>query len=98
MEMNLLDSLNYVRSTSMFLKGIRKQLDDYIDTMPLPEGTDDLKRTNVKLWLHHYMDGSCSLESLNNILRYWGLSELLKPQIHEMEVNESGELKVYNVT
>lgn len=97
-DMNLIESLHYVRSTTLFLNAIRKQLEEYIDVMPLPEGTDNLKRANIKLWLQHYMNGICSFESLNNILKYWGVSELLKPPIHEIEVNEDGELKIFKTT
>lgn len=98
MDMNLTDSIHYVRGATKFLNGIREQLEEFIDVMPLPEGTEPIQRANIKLWLNHYMDGACSYESLKNILKYWGFDGLLKPPIHEMEVNEDGELKVYDVT
>lgn len=95
--MMLADALHYVRTTSILLNTIRKQLGEYMDTMPLPEGADDIKRAGIKMWLNHYMDGDCSYETLGNVLKTLGVKELLKPQIHEMEVSESGELKIYSI-
>lgn len=95
--MDFLDSINYVRSTSALMKSIREQLDEYFDTMPLPDGTDKIQRANIKLWIHHYMDGNCSMESLKNMLNKLGFPELIRQKTHELEVNADGELTVYKV-
>lgn len=95
--MDFIDSINYVRSTSALLKSIREQLDEYFDTMPLPEGTDHIQRANIKLWVHHYMDGNCSMESLTNMMTILGYSDLFKQRVHELEVDSDGELTVYEV-
>ena len=95
--MDFLDSINYVRSTSALLKSIRDQFDEYLDTMPLPEGTDNIQRANIKLWIHHYMNGNCSMESLKNMMNALGVPELLKQKTHELEVDADGKLTVYEV-
>ena len=95
--MQLADALHFGRALSTQAKEIRKQLNEYIDGMPLPEGSTGLQRANLKMWMNHYMDGVCSFESLNNLLNQWGLATLLKMPPHEMEVDADGKLTVYEV-
>lgn len=96
--MDLFDAINMGKMLTVQQKEIRRQLNEYFDTMHLPEGTDDIKRENVKLWLNNYMNSECSFESLTNILHSWGLSDLLNPTTaYPMKIDKEGHIEIYRM-
>ena len=97
MNINIVDALHQSRGMTLFAKSLRKDIDKYIDTVELPEGKDSLTRGNIKIWFHHYIDGTCSFTSLKNAMTFFGVGDFLKEAIHEVEISEDGKLKLYEV-
>ena len=97
MNLNCTDSITYIQSTTKLLKEMRRTIDDYMDTMPLPEDIDKIKRANIKIWVHSYMNGKCTMDSLKNIMQEIGVSDLLAEPFHELEVSKDGEVTVYDI-
>lgn len=97
MNMNFTDSITYIQSTTKLLKEMRRTLDAYMDTMPLPEDIDKITRGNIKIWVHHYMNGKCTMDSLKNIMREIGVADLLAEPFHELEVSKDGKVTVYDI-
>ena len=91
------EAIQFARSLIKSANEVTSSLDDYMDTMPLPEGTDTAKRLTVKIWVHHYWNGTCSLESLNNLLKSMGLERLLDMPPHEIEVDKDGHISIYKI-
>jgi len=93
--LQLADALHQGRALTMMQKEIRSQLNDYMDNMLLPEGTNGCQRLTIKIWSNHYMDGMCSFESLRNILMNMGLADLFTEPPHELEIDKNGNVKIY---
>ena len=96
--MNIVESLNFIRSTTKLTKQMQKSLDEYFDNMELPEEIDKAKRGTIKIWMRHYMDGNCTMESLKNIMRKLGVADLLAEPFHKLEVSEDGEIEMYDIS
>ena len=96
--MSFVDGIHNGRCLTMMAKEMRSGLNEYMDTMTLPEGTDSCQRANIKLWVNKYIDGDCSFKSLNNLLTHVGFGQLLESSIHEVEVDKSGKITIYNST
>ena len=94
-DMSFLDAIQLGRSLTTLQKQVREQIDEHMKTMQFPEGADGAQRETAKIWVNHYMNGACSLESLNNLMMHMGFADMFKQRPHELEVDKDGKLTIY---
>ena len=96
-DMSFVDAIQLGRSLTILQKQVRDQIEEHMNTMPFPESADTAMRETAKIWVRHYMNGACSLESLNNLMMHMGFSDMFRQRPHELEVDKDGKLKIYEV-
>ena len=95
--MSFTEGVHAAMHLSRLTKDVCDGLDEYMKTMPLPEGTDEIKRATLKIWVHHYINGTCSFESLLNVARTMGLRQLFDEPPKELECDENGEIRMWRI-
>lgn len=96
-DVSFVEALNLGRALNLLQKQTREQINAHLDEMPFPPGTDNCMRATAKIWVNHFMDGACSLETLNNVMRKMGFADMMQQPPHELEMNEAGEIKMYQI-
>ena len=93
--MSFAEGVHTAMHLSRLTKDVCEGLDEYMETMPLPEGADEIKRMTVSMWVHHYINGTCSFDSLLNIAGTMGLRQLFDEPPKELECDAKGEIHVW---